>query len=87
MSHVIAATTVPGRPVGVDRLPAWITAALAGAVALTTLLGNGSLVAAVALILLAVYGQAMMSALPRGAVDEVEIRKFIRLVVEGIGKM
>ena len=54
MSHVIAATTVPGRPVGVDRLPAWITAALAGAVALTTLLGNGSLVAAVAPILLAV---------------------------------
>jgi len=40
-----------------------------------------------ALILLAVYGQAMMSALPRGAVDEVEIRKIIRLVVEGIGKM
>ena len=54
MSHVIAAATVPARPAGVDRLPAWITAALAGAVALTTLLGNGSLVAAVAPILLAV---------------------------------
>lgn len=39
-----------------------------------------------ALILLAVYGQAMLSALPKGAVDEAEIRKIVRLVVEGIGE-
>ena len=39
-----------------------------------------------ALILLAVYGQAMLSVLPRGAVKEADIRKIVRLVVEGIGK-
>lgn len=38
-----------------------------------------------ALILLAVYGQAMLSALPKGEVNEADIRKIVRLVVEGIG--
>ncbi|WP_333827859.1 TetR/AcrR family transcriptional regulator [Pararhodobacter sp.] len=38
-----------------------------------------------ALILLAVYGQAMLSALPGATVSEAEIRKIVRLVVEGIG--
>lgn len=39
-----------------------------------------------ALILLAVFGQAMLSALPQGTVDEVDIRRIVRLVVEGIGQ-
>lgn len=39
-----------------------------------------------ALILLAVFGQAMLSALPQGTVDETEIRKIVRLVAEGIGQ-
>lgn len=38
-----------------------------------------------ALILLAVYGQVMLSALPGATVSEAEIRKIVRLVVEGIG--
>lgn len=37
------------------------------------------------LILLGVYGQAMLSALPRGTADDSEIRKIVRLVMEGIG--
>jgi len=38
-----------------------------------------------ALILLAVYGQVMLSALPHRAINEADIRKIVRLVVEGIG--
>lgn len=38
-----------------------------------------------ALILLAVYGQAMLNALPHGAVSEAEIGRIVRLVVQGIG--
>lgn len=39
-----------------------------------------------ALILLATYGQAMLSALPGAAINEADIRKIVRLVVEGIGR-
>lgn len=38
------------------------------------------------MILLAVFGQTMLSALPQGVVDEADIRRIIRLVVEGIGQ-
>lgn len=38
-----------------------------------------------ALVLLAVYGQAMLSALAKGQFEEDEIRYIIRIVVEGIG--
>ncbi|MDS1136810.1 TetR/AcrR family transcriptional regulator [Nitratireductor indicus] len=37
------------------------------------------------LILLGVYGQAMLNALPKGVIEESEIRRIIRLVLEGIG--
>jgi AcrR family transcriptional regulator len=39
-----------------------------------------------ALILLGIYGQAMLSALPEGVVNDSDIRRIVRLVVEGIGK-
>ena len=39
-----------------------------------------------ALILLGIYGQAMLSALTRGHFTEDEIRHIIRIVVEGIGE-
>lgn len=39
-----------------------------------------------ALVLLGVYGQAMLSALTRGQFTEDEIRHIIRIVVEGIGE-
>ena len=38
-----------------------------------------------ALVLLAVYGQAMLNALNLGHVDEVAIRAIVRIVIEGIG--
>lgn len=38
-----------------------------------------------ALLLLAVYGQAMLNALPEGRIAGSEIRKIIRLILEGIG--
>lgn len=38
-----------------------------------------------ALIILGVFGQAMLSALKTGGVPETDIRKIVRLVVEGIG--
>lgn len=38
-----------------------------------------------ALVLLGIYGQAMLTALTTGAITEAEIRRIIRLVVEGIG--
>ena len=38
-----------------------------------------------ALVLLGIYGQAMLSALVRGQIAEDEIRHIIRIVVEGIG--
>ncbi|GHA16786.1 TetR family transcriptional regulator [Devosia pacifica] len=38
-----------------------------------------------ALILLGIYGQAMLSALESGAITEVEIANLIRIVIEGIG--
>ena len=37
------------------------------------------------LVLLGIYGQAMLSALARGTFDESEIRHIIRIVIEGIG--
>ncbi|MCM2474765.1 TetR/AcrR family transcriptional regulator [Rhizobium sp. CG5] len=39
-----------------------------------------------ALVLLGIYGQAMLSALTRGQFTEGEIRHIIRIVVEGIGQ-
>lgn len=39
-----------------------------------------------ALVLLGIYGQAMLSALSGGAFSEDEIRHLIRIVVEGIGE-
>lgn len=39
-----------------------------------------------ALVLLGIYGQAMLSALPGGRFNEDEIRHIIRIVVEGIGE-
>jgi AcrR family transcriptional regulator len=39
-----------------------------------------------ALVLLGIYGQAMLSALPGGQFSENEIRHIIRIVVEGIGE-
>lgn len=39
-----------------------------------------------ALVLLGIYGQAMLSALAGGQFTEDEIRHFIRIVVEGIGE-
>jgi AcrR family transcriptional regulator len=39
-----------------------------------------------ALVLLGIYGQAMLSALPGGQFSEDEIRHIIRIVVEGIGE-
>jgi len=39
-----------------------------------------------ALILLGIYGQAMLSALSGGSFSEDEIRHLIRIVVEGIGE-
>lgn len=39
-----------------------------------------------ALVLLGIYGQAMLSALSGGAFSENEIRHIIRIVVEGIGE-
>lgn len=39
-----------------------------------------------ALILLGIYGQAMLSALPQGEIKEADIRKIVRLVLEGIGE-
>lgn len=39
-----------------------------------------------ALALLGIYGQAMLSALPGGQFSEDEIRHIIRIVVEGIGE-
>ncbi|MEO3999909.1 TetR/AcrR family transcriptional regulator [Mesorhizobium sp. CAU 1732] len=39
-----------------------------------------------ALVLLGIYGQAMLSAIPRGQFSEGEIRRIIRIVVEGIGE-
>lgn len=38
-----------------------------------------------ALIVLGVYGQAMLNGLQAGVVPEADIRKIVRLVVEGIG--
>lgn len=39
-----------------------------------------------ALILLGIYGQAMLTALAGGPFSEAEIRRIIRIVVEGIGQ-
>ncbi|MBZ9742908.1 MULTISPECIES: TetR/AcrR family transcriptional regulator [unclassified Mesorhizobium] len=39
-----------------------------------------------ALVLLGIYGQAMLSALSAGSFSEAEIRHIIRIVVEGIGE-
>lgn len=39
-----------------------------------------------ALVLLGIYGQAMLSALSRGAFSDDEIRHLISIVVEGIGE-
>lgn len=39
-----------------------------------------------ALVLLGIYGQAMLSALSRGHFSQNEIRHIIRIVVEGIGE-
>ncbi|MBD8892716.1 TetR/AcrR family transcriptional regulator [Roseibium litorale] len=39
-----------------------------------------------ALVLLGIYGQAMLSFLARGQLNEDEIRHIIRIVVEGIGE-
>ncbi|MGX5828249.1 hypothetical protein [Mesorhizobium sp. 43Arga] len=39
-----------------------------------------------ALVLLGIYGQAMLSALSGGAFSEDEIRHIIRIVVAGIGE-
>lgn len=39
-----------------------------------------------ALVLLGIYGQAMLSALAQGQIVEDEIRHIIRIVVEGIGE-
>lgn len=39
-----------------------------------------------ALVLLGIYGQAMLSALTRGQFSQDEIRHIIRIVVEGIGE-
>lgn len=39
-----------------------------------------------ALVLLGIYGQAMLSALSRGQFSQDEIRHIIRIVVEGIGE-
>lgn len=39
-----------------------------------------------ALVLLGIYGQAMLSALARGQFSQEEIRHIIRIVVEGIGE-
>ena len=39
-----------------------------------------------ALVLLAVYGQAMLTALSAGTISAAEIRHIVRIVVEGIGK-
>jgi len=38
------------------------------------------------LVLLGIYGQAMLTVLSRGAIVEQEIKQIIRIVVEGIGK-
>jgi AcrR family transcriptional regulator len=38
-----------------------------------------------ALLLLGIYGQAMLNALAEGAVNEADIRRIVRLVTEGIG--
>lgn len=39
-----------------------------------------------ALILLGIFGQAMLSALPAGEFDDADIRRIVRLVAEGIGE-
>lgn len=39
-----------------------------------------------ALVLLGIYGQAMLSALSRGQFSQDEIRRIIRILVEGIGE-